>query len=598
MKSTVRALALFFAVLLGAAIARGEEKVLTILHVNDTHSHLDATGPKDANLDGTVGGLVKAAAIIGTVPHDLLLHAGDIFHGDLFFNAYFGVPELGLMMSLGFDAMTIGNHEFDLGPDVLAMALGEAFAGGGTLPLLSANVDLSAYESANPQGAAVLKALILPAVVKDVGGVKVGIFGMTVPNVPTARPDPVKLLGGDDPAVLLGIAAGQMQGLRAGGAQVVICLSHLGILYDQALAQNVPGIDVIVGGHDHYEFARPIEVVNPAGTKTLIVQAGHNYEKVGKLTILFDGSSVSLADYALLPVDASVPKAPAVQAVVDALKAGIVEKYGDVYHTRVARASRDVGMSVDPDEPARDIPMGNLITDSYRWKTRTDIAITPFGLISEGIPAGPIVGADIFRPVSYGYDPPTGLGLKLATLKITGAELVKGLEIGLAYLGLNEDFFLHVSGMSFAYDPTRPPGGRVLLDTVRIDGKALKPGKTYTMSLNTGLAALIGLMGIQVTDLKELPDLEYDVLRAYIVKLRCVAYRSEGRIVDASVKLKGDLDGDGKIDAADFLIFLHAFGKKEGQKGYVAAADYDADGRVTFADYLAWMEDVRAACRG
>ena len=118
---------------------------ITLLHVNDTHSHLDAWGPKDRHLEGTVGGMAKAASVIAAVrasePNVLLLHAGDVFHGDLFFNQYFGVPELQLMKQLGFDAMAVGNHEFDFGPDVLAGSLAAAF-GDGTLPLLSANLDL------------------------------------------------------------------------------------------------------------------------------------------------------------------------------------------------------------------------------------------------------------------------------------------------------------------------------------------------------------------------------------------------------------------------------------------------------------------------
>ncbi len=121
---------------------------ITLVHVNDTHSHLDAWGPKDRNLEGTIGGMAKAASIIAAVrahePNVLLLHAGDVFHGDLFFNKYFGVPEFQLMKQLGFDAMAVGNHEFDFGPDVLAYSLNEAF-GSGTLPLLSANLDFSGY---------------------------------------------------------------------------------------------------------------------------------------------------------------------------------------------------------------------------------------------------------------------------------------------------------------------------------------------------------------------------------------------------------------------------------------------------------------------
>ena len=103
------------------------QTTITVLHVNDSHSHLEAFGPKQADLSGTIGGLAKAATVIAEVrasePNTLLLHAGDAFHGDLFFNRYFGVPELQILAELGVDAMAVGNHEFDLGPDVLAFVL-------------------------------------------------------------------------------------------------------------------------------------------------------------------------------------------------------------------------------------------------------------------------------------------------------------------------------------------------------------------------------------------------------------------------------------------------------------------------------------------
>lgn len=505
-------------------------QTFTLLHVNDTHSHLDMTGPKDANLDGTEGGLAKAATVIGqakaTEPNVLVLHAGDVFHGDLFFNKYFGVPEFQLMKQLGFDAMAVGNHEFDFGPGVLAMALNQAY-GAATLPLLSANLDLTGYPA--------LATWIQPNLIKEVDGVKIGIFSMTVPNVPTSMPDPVVILGGDDPAVLVGLAYQQMAALRAQGAQVVIFLSHLGYLYDEAVAENVPGIDLIVGGHDHYLFEAPLVFTNPLGKAVPYVQAGKHYHAVGKMRFTYAAGAVTVDDYQIVPLDASVPNAPTVKALVDQLKAGIVQQYGDVYHTVVANAPSDVTTTYDPGRRPRDTGMGNLIADALRDRTGTDIAITPNGLISEGLSAGPVVGADIFRPVSYGYDPATGLGLQIATFRISAAMLWRGLETGLYYLPFNEDVFLQVSGMSFAYNVNRPAFFRVRTRTIRINGKPIRWGKTYTVTANTGVVALLPKMGIEVTDLQVLPDLEYDVLKSYIQKLGTVTYESEGRVRDRSV---------------------------------------------------------------
>jgi len=529
-------LAALVVALLGLGATRAAlAETITLLHVNDTHSHLDAWGPKDQDLEGTVGGMAKAAGIIAETrarePNVLLLHAGDVFHGDLFFNAYFGVPEFVLMKQLGFDAMAVGNHEFDLGPDVLTSALMEAY-GTDTLPLLSANVDSSTYDP--PYDLPHLDTWIKPSVIREVAGVRIGIFGMTNPDDPMNMPAPVEILGGGDPTVVLGIAATAAAELRAAGAEVVICLSHLGFAYDQALAATVPGIDVIVGGHDHYVFATPVAVTSPEGKPVLILQAGNHYRYVGRLRFEVEAGAVRVEDYALLDVDGKVEPLQEVQAVVDELKAGIEAQYGDVYHLELGRALNDLEMTTDAKKPFRDSPMGNLITDAQRAATGTDIAITANGLISEGIPKGPIVGVDLFRPVSYGYDVHTGLGLHLATFDITGIQLVTALEVTLSFLEVNTDFLVQLSGMSFAYDPGQPVGSRVLLDSVRIGGQPLDPFATYSATANEVIAALLPMLEVQVTNLQLLDTPEYTALESFVVGLGRVHYRPEGRIVDVS----------------------------------------------------------------
>lgn len=504
-------------------------QTITLLHVNDTHSHLVKWGPKDASLDGTLGGIAKAATIIGqtraTDPNVLVLHAGDAFHGDLMFNAFFGVPDFQLMKQLGYDAMAVGNHEFDYGPGPLANALNLAY-GASTLPLLSANLDLTGYPA--------LGTWIKPSMMKEIGGIKVGIFGMTIPNVPTSRPAPVVILGGDDPTVLLGIAGTQAAILRAQGAQVVIMLSHLGFAYDQAVAQNVPGIDIIVGGHDHYVFPHPVTFTNPAGKPTVVLQAGCFYRYIGKMHFTYDNGAVTVDDYSLVSLDATVPDAPSIAAAVSQLQQGVVAKYGDVYHTVVATAKADMTKDYDPSKKMRDTAMGNLVTDALRKKTGTDIAVTANGLISEGLYEGPVVGDDLFRAVSFGYDMATGLGLKIATFKITGAQLMLGLSIGPRFLPYNEDIVMQVSGMRYAYNSDRDPDYRLKPASVTIHGEPIRMDKVYTVTTDEGVASLIPAMGIQVTDLQILPDLEYNVLRDYVHGLGSFESKSKGRVKDAA----------------------------------------------------------------
>jgi 5'-nucleotidase/UDP-sugar diphosphatase len=514
-----------------AAATASAQTTITVLNVADTHSHLDMDGPKDANLNGTLHGMAKAATVIGmakaTDPNVLALHGGDAFHGTLFFQKYFGVPELQMMQAIGFDAMALGNHEFDLGPDTLAYVLYTAY-GTSPLPILSANVDFSAVPELG------LDYYVKPTMMKEVGGVQVGIFGMTVPTNPTTNNGAVQILGGDDPAVVIGIAYQTMMALRAAGAQVVICLSHLGSLYDEAIAANVPGIDVILTAHDHYEWAQPLVIPNPYGGQTILTAVGKHYEKVGKLRIDVGPTGVTLKDFSFIPLDKTIPGAPQIQGVVDQLKLGVAQQFGDVYHTKVGYAPWDIKNTFDPRWSMRDTGMGNLITDAMRLKTHTDIAITANGLISEGLVKGWIVGDDIFKPVSYGYDTATGLGLKLVTFKFTGAELIKGLETTLAMYGINEDFFLQLSGVTYKFDSSKDVGSRVILSSVEINGRPLNPTKVYSCTVNEGIAMLIPLLGITVTDMVPLPDLEYNVLRDYIHRLYIPPYTSEGRIRDAA----------------------------------------------------------------
>jgi 5'-nucleotidase len=127
-----------------ANITSAQGNVLTILHFNDSHSTLSPLGPRTPDLEGTQGGIARVASIIGqtreTEKNVLVLHAGDVSIGDLFYTKYFAAAELQLMNSLGFDAMAVGNHEFDLTPDALINGLQAAFAPGEGFPLISSNL--------------------------------------------------------------------------------------------------------------------------------------------------------------------------------------------------------------------------------------------------------------------------------------------------------------------------------------------------------------------------------------------------------------------------------------------------------------------------
>jgi 5'-nucleotidase len=525
-----RALATLASILLLAAPALGRATTITILHVNDTHSHLDAVGPKDANLDGTLGGLAKAATVVATqratVPNTLFLHAGDLFQGDLFFNATLGVPELQLLAQLGLDAMAVGNHELHLGPATLAGALAQAFPLGGS-PLLSANLDLSGFPALSP--------FIAAKVVKDVGGVKVGLFGLTTPFDPGELPAPVVVES--DVGEILKLAAAKAGELRlVDGVDVVICLSHMGFQIDQLLAASVPGLDAVVGGHDHFLFPQPVMVPGPGGKDVPVVQAGEFYEFVGKLGLSVENGVVSVASYELLPVDASVPRFPPFAPALDQVRGLVTAAFGDVFHAPIAHALLDVSKTPGPARCLRDTGVGNLVTDAYRWRTGTDVAIAANGFASEGIPRGPVVGEDAFHVVGDGFDPvalqaqggPPFLGFPLYRVDLLGAELVAGLEATLA--AGTDDVFLQVSGMRYRYDSTRPAGSRVT--GVVVNGRPLHPRHVYSATVNLGVVQGLPLLGVKVVRQEALAENEFLTVRDFVQPLRVLAYTSQGRIVD------------------------------------------------------------------
>lgn len=178
--------------------------------------------------------------------------------------------------------------------------------------------------------------------------------------------------------------------------------------------------------------------------------------------------------------------------------------------------------------------MGDLLTDAMRLKTGTSIAVTPNGLISEGLCQGSIVGDDVFKPVSFGYDVETGLGFHIATFNITGVNLRIGLEAGLANLPYSEDAVMQVSGLSYSYNSKKDSLQRLKPNSVKVNGKAVKNNKVYSVTANEGVVALLPLFGIQVTDVQILPNLEYNVLKDYIQAKGTVTPETGTRIKDVS----------------------------------------------------------------
>ena len=254
---------------------------LTILYTNDTHARLDPF-PENAVEFAGLGGIARRAALVKKIrsesKHLLLLDAGDVFQGTSWFDVYGGKVDLELMTEMGYDAMAVGNHEFDKGVEGFA----ESAASAG-FPILASN-----YEVRNTP----LNPYISRLLVKVFSGFRVGIFGLGIELNGIVPRD----LYGDvqyrNPEVW---ARGMANSLRDfHKCDYVICLSHLGYSYsnnridDLTIAKNVPGIDLIIGGHTHTFLDNPVSVTNPSGASTLVTQMGHGGVRLGRVDLSFN----------------------------------------------------------------------------------------------------------------------------------------------------------------------------------------------------------------------------------------------------------------------------------------------------------------------
>ena len=255
-----------------------EETHIVILHTNDTHSRMDPF-PMDGSRNAGLGGAARRAALIRRVrerhPHVLLLDSGDIFQGTPYFNFFRGEIEFRAMSAMEYDVATLGNHDFDNGVDGLVEMMPHA-----DFQFVSTN-----YEVAG----SALEPHVLPWVVREVGGVKVGIFGLGIAFEGLVLDSLHEGVRYTDP---YRAARRAVTALRGQGCSLVVCLSHLGYRYrgnrpsDTVLAQEVEGIDLILGGHTHTFMDQPDVHLHPGGRRTLVNQVGFAGIRLGRIDVV------------------------------------------------------------------------------------------------------------------------------------------------------------------------------------------------------------------------------------------------------------------------------------------------------------------------
>jgi 5'-nucleotidase / UDP-sugar diphosphatase len=420
---------------------------LKILYVNDFHGFAEPY--KAAANEPPLGGIAYLAGAVDRArgnPPSLLLAAGDMIQGNAWANLFHGKASIEVMNAMKFDAMVVGNHEFDFGPKVLKERLAQA-----RFPMLGANV----------RGFAALK----PYVIKNLKGVRIAIIGVVTQDTPVAtHPRNVAGLTFSTPESAVKKYLAQLKGR----ADIFIVLSHCGFQADRELAAKVPGINVIVGGHSHTKLLQP-EVVG----QTIIVQAWEHAKALGVLNLRIDDKKIVGFDGVLQEIS---PATGAPNCQVQDIVARYERQVDALLQLAIGATEVDLdGTNVRTGETN----LGDFVAEVMRQTAGAEIALINGGTIRTGIPQGKITVKDIYAVLPFDN--------YLVAISLTGAQLKQALEHGVSRLEGPSGSFPQVSGLTFTYSRSAPAGSRV--KDVMVGGRPLDPQREYVVATNDYLVA-------------------------------------------------------------------------------------------------------------
>ncbi|MFH0821175.1 MAG: 5'-nucleotidase C-terminal domain-containing protein [Pseudomonadota bacterium] len=426
---------------------------ITILHMNDTHGHYSPEKARGSDI--LVGGFARAATLIESIVAEnrakgretLVLHAGDILTGTPLSVIFKGEESVALMNRMGFQAMAIGNHEFDNGYGHLSQKLRPA----ASFPFLSANIT-------NESGAPVFDTKL----VKEYpdAGLRLVVFGLTTPNAPTSTyPRNVTGLTFKEPAVA---AEHTLRGY--GERDLVVALTHLGVKEDLELAKACPIIDVIVGGHSHTALEEPAKV-----GKTIIAQAGAYSQHLGRLDLeVKDGLVVSHRGV-LMRLVPDIPEHPQVAAKIKEYE----EKAGPHLRDVIGRTDVYLEGGHQAVRSGRNCDLGRLVTFAMLKRARADAAIINGGSIRAGLNKGNITLGDMYTVFPFPNS--------LATVELTGEELT-------SVMRRSEELPLGSGGKLQTYGlELQDENGHVAVN--KVGAKSFNPKDKYSIAVSDFLLA-------------------------------------------------------------------------------------------------------------
>jgi 5'-nucleotidase / UDP-sugar diphosphatase len=446
---------------------------LHVLHINDFHSRIEPINAFDSTCSAEevaenkcFGGIARVATKVNELRESLtaagenviFVDAGDQFQGSLMFTTYKGAVEAEFMEQIRPDAMALGNHEFDDGPEGLGAFLDKV-----TFPVISGNLDVSQSN--------VLAGRVQNHVVLEVGGEKIGIISALATDTPdTASPGPTVVFQDDIESLKADVAT-----LEAEGVTKIIAVTHVGYGRDQEIAAQVPGIDAVVGGHSHTYLsatdpkragAYPTWVSQESGAMVPVVQAYAYSKYLGHLELTFaDDGTLKHAGGNTILLDSSVVPDPTIEARVKEL-AGPIEELK-------AKVIGEAGAAIDGSREVcrqMECQMGNLVADAMLDRVKDQgvtIAIANGGGLRASIDAGPVTMGEVLGVLPFQNT--------LSTFTVTGAEVVAALENGVSQVEDGAGRFAQVAGLKYAFDPALPAGSRVSDVMVLLGGDAWAP---------------------------------------------------------------------------------------------------------------------------
>ncbi len=456
---------------------------LNILHINDFHSRFGPITDSDSNCDPETdaagecfGGIARLKTAIDSKRSELegenvvLLDAGDQFQGSLFYTQYRSEIISEFSNALGIDVMAVGNHEFDDGPEELATFLQAV-----EFPVISGNT--------NVENEPLLAGKLEGTHVLDIGGEKIGIVSALAEDTDETS-SPGENVQFDDTITSLRT---QVDALTASGVNKIIALTHVGYIQDLEIAANVPGIDVIVGGHSHTLLSNteegaaggyPTMVDGPDGVEVPVVTAYSYGKYLGDLVVTFDDDGkVTSAEGAPILIDASVVADEGYAARLAELEAPLQELMAEVIGTTtgVLEGSREICR-------VEECSMGNLLADAILDRVAdqgADIAFQNGGGIRASIEAGEITMGEVLTVLPFSNT--------LATVDVSGADVIDALENGVSDIENGAGRFAQVAGLKYSYTLANPVGDRVSDVMVRGEGDTWVPideEATYTVVTN------------------------------------------------------------------------------------------------------------------